>query len=298
MHRQEGDWEPSGAATVSSSLMEFTIPGLDNGMVYRVRLLAMNSQGDGKRAVATQAPGFKPEQLGENDPMLAPDDMQITVTWTGLGDDDWGSGPADSTGYVVDWGMHRQEGDWEPSGADTIRYADGLMPQMSHRIDGLKNGTLYRVRVLAINIVGEGMRRVKTATPMLPVHTVMADAATGVGAGALVVSWEGHPASTDVNLRVQYQRKTEDDPDPSLWGVNGDPVNNYRPSGHFHVSRCATEGNELMFGHLDHCHNADGMPYGDHFLEPGQAYFVRLEWRRSDDTREATNHDDGTTQGT
>ena len=148
-------------ATVAGEVRSHRIGSLANGTTYYVRVRAINDVGAGpwptQPASATPAtlPGA-PTGLA-----LLVEDRSLQASWNPPGDD----GGETITGYRLQW----RPGNDQFTDSDPTATVAGEV--RSHRIGSLANGTIYYVRVRAINDVGAGPwpTQPASATPaMLP----------------------------------------------------------------------------------------------------------------------------------
>ncbi len=203
-----------------------TITGLDNGTEYLVWVAAVNTVGAGEYAEASATPKSAPTAVqcpaeaaiahlpapynGCSVPLhLAPDDMQILVSWGEPAD----NGGADITGFEV---QYRTSGNWLPWNDNDRKYHIGL----GALITDLDNGRRYQVRVRAVNADGrEGPWAQGSAVPNTPprVPSEPPNVVPTGGDKQIVVTWRepydvGHPALS--GYRIQYR---EDDGTDSVW---------------------------------------------------------------------------------
>ena len=131
----------------------YELTGLDFERTYSVRVSAVNSEGEGAAAADAGHPGNPPGPPMQ--PRLFSEDTKLTITWR----QNWARWhtlsryPNRATHFLVEWKSGSQDYSTsrqarleanQPSGhriydRDTTRY--------SHTIEGLANGTSYRVRI-------------------------------------------------------------------------------------------------------------------------------------------------------
>ena len=120
----------------------------------------------------------------------APGDGQLVVTWTAP------SGTV--TGYDVEYKVSTASSWTDASHAGT---------GTSQTITSLNNGTLYNVRVRAVNSNGDGPWATTTGTPTAPATGPSAPTslAVGTGDGQLVVTWAAPALGTVTGYDVEYK---------------------------------------------------------------------------------------------
>jgi hypothetical protein len=137
-----GDWGTQ--LLVNGDETNRSIAGLAPGSAWEFRVRARNSVGVGAWSppvgATVDAAGVAPGQVGGV--AVEPDDGALTVTW--LEPDDGGS-------PVLAYAVQRRldGGTWGP-------ITNVASEQLVHRYDGLVNGSVYGVRVRAVNAVGPG----------------------------------------------------------------------------------------------------------------------------------------------
>ena len=134
------------AVTRSGTMTTQVISGLTNGSEYDVRVRAVNSAGNSLWATDSGTPAAPVTVPGAPTiDSVTSGDSTLTVNWSPPASD----GGSAITGYRVEWKLHTTS--WtEASGTDLGATA------RSHQITGLTNGTLYDVRVHAVNSAGNG----------------------------------------------------------------------------------------------------------------------------------------------
>ena len=187
-------------AQVGAGAVEFEVTGLVNGTEYLVRVVALNTVGNGAPSqeaslIPATVPGA-PADLG-----VARGVRSVTVSWGAPAD-----GGSAITGFRVQW--RADDGDFEDSDAQASVGGASL----SRRITGLVNGTEYFVRVVAVNGVGEGpWSSVASSTP-----AVLPGPPQGVAVkpadGSITATWQA-PASTGgspiTGYKVQWRAEGE-----------------------------------------------------------------------------------------
>ena len=133
---------PSGAWTTFgdgvSTTTSTTITGLTNGTAYDLRISAINASGSGAASsVVTSTPGVAPG--APTNLSLVAGSGQLTATW--IAPVELGGAPISD--YAVEYRF-------PPSGPWTV-LSDGSSTATSATIMGLANGSVYEVRVRAVN---------------------------------------------------------------------------------------------------------------------------------------------------
>ncbi|MXW18572.1 MAG: hypothetical protein F4123_04665 [Gemmatimonadetes bacterium] len=169
----------------------YTIPGLTNGTLYMIRVIATNDVGDGEPSdVANGMPLTTPGKV--TGLTVTAGDGGLGLTWTR---------PSLAFGYRVQW----KSGGQTFSNADTDNRED-VLPEgdsTSHTITGLTNGTEYTVRVIATNAVADGPPSDEaTGTPVSSDATLMALALATGGAAQVSLSPAFHADSTAYRVVV------------------------------------------------------------------------------------------------
>ena len=134
------DFSDSSSESVDGSHSDLLITGLTPLTTYYVRVAASTVSGEGPPSAAlTAQPLSRPGAPAITS--VSPDDGQLTVIWTAPADG------ASVTGYRVHWRSGEEE-----FGADNRQ---ATTTDTTHTIMGLTNGTLYEVRVIAYNGIGD-----------------------------------------------------------------------------------------------------------------------------------------------
>ena len=183
------DWMPHSHSSTDTTT---TITGLNNGIVYEVRVQASSSKGDSgwspsQSARPAQLPGF------ERAPALTASDRQIVVQW---------NEPADSGSPVSDYDVQYRactatdsdRSDLTCDPADKATW--GSWRSHSHTgtaqlatITGLTNGTVYQVQVRATNSNGAGPWSIAGNAKPISVPARPNTPAVEAGNELLVVTW-------------------------------------------------------------------------------------------------------------
>ena len=212
-----GAWTDRTGETVSDTATAATVTGLTNGTAYQVQVRASNSVGDG--AWSTAAVGTPAVVPGApTAPTLTARNQSLDVSWSAPSDD----GGAAVTGYKLQHCDTAAVGascddttgtTWSTASSFTAATTSGT-------ITGLTNGNSHKVRVRAVNSVGDGAWSASaSATPTPEKPGVPAAPVLTVQDHSLGVAWSA-PASngaaiTDYN--VQYRKQNSDDTWPVSW---------------------------------------------------------------------------------
>ena len=190
------------AVTRSGTMTTQVISGLTNGSEYDVRVRAVNSAGNSLWATDSATPAAPVTVPGAPTmDSVTSGDSTLTVNWSPPASD----GGSAITGYRVEWKLHTTS--WtEASGTDLGATA------RSHQITGLTNGTLYDVRVHAVNSEGGGPWDTDLGTPEAAATVTVPGAPTigsvTSGDGTLTLNWSA-PANTGgaqiTSYDVEYQ---------------------------------------------------------------------------------------------
>lgn len=182
----------TGAVVQLSGGAPFTrvISNLVKGQFYFVRVKARNSQGYGQYQISS------PPSLNPYTTPSAPTKVtmgltastMLTVQWH-VPDDDGGDA---ITGYIVQWDI---SAGFDSLGADATKLRLNDVTQRSYTITLLTPGTVYYVRVFAVNSGGAGTAQTTTPASLVPANTrpgkphTLQVAATA-NAGELRVTWQ------------------------------------------------------------------------------------------------------------
>lgn len=149
--------------SLSTTSLSITISNLINGEKYNVQALAFNGSyasgerlSDGDTEVVQCIPGTVPG---------APVDLTATVSTSenimagqiGL---EWTAPATDSNYPILNYKLYIS--------TDNIAFTSSLLDasDVSHLIENLQNGTLYYIKLSAINLVGESLKSLVQATPL------------------------------------------------------------------------------------------------------------------------------------
>ena len=168
--------ETAVAADVRSHRLE----GLTNGTAYDLRIAATNAAGPGIGASA--GPVMPGGPGAPTDVRVSPGDGFLALSWATPSFD--GGSPV--TGYVIGYKESSADDDaW----SETAVAANVLL----HRLEGLTNGTVYDLRVAAVNTAGTGTWATLTGIPRT-VPDAPQDLTATPGDGSLALAWAA-PAS-------------------------------------------------------------------------------------------------------
>ena len=199
-----------------SAISPQEISNLQNGTLYTVRVLAENARGkSGTSNTDTGTPMTKPQP--PTDVSIAGfGDESLTVSWTAPTGIE-GTGGSPITGFKIQWKLN-SEAVWNTSTYTEVDDADGQSP---YTIEGvLTNGTMYDVRVLAVN-GNENLddntsdpSEAATGTPSRKPHKPTGVDITDHGDGWLEVTWNAvtgtDTGGSDIkNYIVQWKSGTD-----------------------------------------------------------------------------------------
>ena len=149
----DATWGSWRARSHSGTGKIVTITGLVNGTAYEVQVRARNANGVGPWSTAGEAtPVSVPAR--PSTPTVEPGNAKLVVTWTA---------PSDNGSAITAYHVEHCTGtcaadssEWTANRA--VVDTPAAMPATRHEISGLSNDppTLYRVRVRAVNAIGEG----------------------------------------------------------------------------------------------------------------------------------------------
>ena len=200
------------AANAGSNTLKTTIPDLDNGELYDVRVRAFNS------ATVPNEDDYKWGKDGGT-PRTIPAEPALTVTagntvlevsW-----DEPDDGGDDITGHVVQYKKNTDD-TWDTSNATIDESTDTLTEITSYKttISNLDNGETYLVRVRAVNsVVLDDEKDYKWGTGSGKPITIPAEPEVSVtpGNAQLEVNWNKPDAGGDTitGFVVQYMKDTD-----------------------------------------------------------------------------------------
>ena len=179
----------------------YTIQGLTNGETYDVRVRAVNQDGAGDPSTSVtvtisgdliSVPGSPAIRF------ITPGDGELTVNWSAPSN----TGGSAITSYRVQWKSGAQEFN------ETDRQAV-VTSGLAYTIDGLANGALYTVRVIAVNDIGPG----DPSSELTAEPTDITFPSISIGPAAVRVT-EGEPAAFTLT------RENDDSASPLTLTVN------------------------------------------------------------------------------
>lgn len=153
--------------SAASTTSPIVITGLTNGTAYNVKLLAVNSAGDGTASAGASATPFAPITVPGAPTMgsVTAGNAQLSVAFTDPASD----GGASITDYKYS----------TDNGSTWTSAVSRVSPIV---ITGLTNGTAYTVKLLAVNSVGDGTASAGVSgTPSLPQSS---NSGSGSGSGS------------------------------------------------------------------------------------------------------------------
>ena len=216
-------WKPDGeeydeqSRQHTSATSPHRITSLLNGTEYTVRVLAENARGKSDTSnQPTGTPMTKPQP--PTDVSIAGfGNKSLTVAWTAPTGIE-GTGGSPITGFKIQWKLN-SEADWDTNTYTEIDDDDGQSPYTIEEV--LTNGTMYDVRVLAVNDndnVDDNTSDpsdAATGTPSRKPHKPTGVDITDYGDGWLEVTWtpltpEATGGSPIKNYIVQWKKGTDD----------------------------------------------------------------------------------------
>lgn len=209
--RQGRAWTP--IATVGPNVTTYTVPGLQDGLSYQFRVIALNRVGSSTPAAAQTTPT---ETVPDPPTTVAGTrgNTQVDLTWT----------PANYTGGqpVTSYSVQYQigNGSWQTGGTTPDATA-------AFTVTGLTNGTAYRFRVAATNSIGTSDFSAPSSA-VTPATTPGAPTglAGTVGNQQIALTWSA-PASTGGDSITDYVVQYK--PSSSLdWSTFNDGVGTTR----------------------------------------------------------------------
>ena len=216
-------WKPDGeeydeqSRQHTSATSPHRITSLLNGTEYTVHVLAENARGKSDTSnQPTGTPMTKPQP--PTDVSIAGfGNKSLTVAWTAPTGIE-GTGGSPITGFKIQWKLN-SEADWDTNTYTEIDDDDGQSPYTIEEV--LTNGTMYDVRVLAVNDndnVDDNTSDpsdAATGTPSRKPHKPTGVDITDYGDGWLEVTWtpltpEATGGSPIKNYIVQWKKGTDD----------------------------------------------------------------------------------------
>lgn len=202
-----GQYVPDTVRSVCSTCYETTYTGLGDLASYRVALYARNEAGNSATVATPYATTNPPPPLRPSEPRnvtAADGDQQAAVTWD----------PPESDGGTPITDYNARAYEVTAAGNERLVASDGCddCTQTSHTFTGLTNGTLYRFRVTADNLIGEGPAGTSNdVTPSGPPFTP-GDVQAAPGDQAATVTWTaaGDNGAAIDGYRVDAYRADDD----------------------------------------------------------------------------------------
>ncbi|KAL9950689.1 hypothetical protein ACROYT_G043228 [Oculina patagonica] len=187
--------EPAGPPTVftinSESIRTKVVIGLDKYTQYEFQVLAINSNGDGRKSTV------KVERTKEDVPSKAPQNFNATATSSTSITASWQLPPADSqNGIIKGFRLFYKKKD--AVGTPTKFVINGV-GSLTKVVTKLEKYTLYDFQVLAFTSVGDGpnssvlVERTKEDVPSLPPSKLSLTVETST---SILVSWQSPPENS------------------------------------------------------------------------------------------------------
>jgi hypothetical protein len=190
------EYTPSGgsAVTVTAASSPYTLPSLTNGTSYSIRVAANNAVGRGSYTTAiTRTPATVPASVVNVTVTSGTASGRLALSWTAPSS----NGGSAVTSYTIEY---------TPSGGSAVTVNTGSAAT-SYNLDGLTNGTLYGVRVRAVNSVGSGGYSDSFSGTPATVPGSPTSLAGTVGNGSVALSWTAptsNGGSAITNYTVEY----------------------------------------------------------------------------------------------
>jgi titin len=185
---------PARECTWSTGALSCTINELANGRTYNVTVTASNSFGESQPSSAlTVTPKTIPD--APTALSITSGAAQLALSWSAPTFD----GGSPITGYKIE----RATGD---SATWTVVTANTGSTTTTSTVTGLTNGTVYRIRITAINLVGESVpSEIATGTPRGAASAPLAPTGNGNNASAFITwSAPANNGSPITDYEVQY----------------------------------------------------------------------------------------------
>lgn len=168
-------WTTASGA-VKPSATSYTISGLKNGTSYYVRVIAGNPVGSSPASARVSATP-RTVQSAPRSAKVTPGNATITVRWAAPSS----SGGATRTAYIVQYSTNGTT--WKTASSKVKPSAT------SYAITGLKNGTRYYVRVIAVNAAGQSAPSTRVSTTPRTVPSKPRVTAAATATGRVTISW-------------------------------------------------------------------------------------------------------------
>ena len=188
----ELEWETADRTSDPAALTH-QLSGLENGLVYQVRVAAVNSAGPGPWTTGDGTPNafYRPPDPPRN-LALAAGDRSITATWN----TPTHNGNGRITAYLVEY-RRQGQAEWRP-----VTGRPATSTTRRQEISGLRNFTMYDVRVRARNQYGDG-RWAEGSGSTWNTPTQVTNLVASSENGALRISWG--PPERDGGLPTTYE---------------------------------------------------------------------------------------------
>ena len=189
-----------------STALTYKISGLTNGIGHSFRIAAVNELGAGGwSATATATPRWSPASpiglAAQAAPATGLDRGEVELSWTAPSLD----GGSAITDYVIERST---------DGATWTTVSDDVSTATNFTVGGLTDGTPYRFRVAARNVVGVGswsatIQATPRWTPTVPSVTVEVAPADGVGSGEVKLTWDAPSSNGSAITDYVIERSTD-----------------------------------------------------------------------------------------
>ena len=163
-----------GGITASGASSPITVTGLTNGVEYTFTVIATNAAGNSDLSEASNSVTPATTPNAPTAVSATAGNAQISLTWSAPAFD----GGSAITDYVIEYKLSTD--------AEWSIFADGVSTATNTTVTGLTNGSLYELRVSAVNAVGQGS----------PSNTASATPVTTPGFPTSVVAVRGNTEAT------------------------------------------------------------------------------------------------------
>jgi len=173
------------AVSPVQTISPIVITGLTNGTSYNVQLKAVNAMGDGLATTNTAAtPGTTPDAPTITG--VTPGNGQLSVAFTA---------PASNGGYVITNYQYSTDNGTSFTAVSPVQTTSPIV------ITGLTNGTLYTVKLKAVNSIGAGTASASsTGTPVLTNDLCSGAIPLTIGAAATAGTLSGATTTSGVTF--------------------------------------------------------------------------------------------------
>ena len=192
------EFHSSREKEIDGQTLTYTIPNLDNGTGYTVRVIAQNLNGNSDPATGSGTPSRRPDAPAITD--VTHGDGSLTVEWN---EPDNGGASIDK--YVVQW---KKETETSFAPADSADVTTGT----SYTIQTLENGETYDMRVVAHNTNGNSLPDDEKGTPSTTPDPPESLTVSPTAIRELTVTWTapGDDGGDDISgYRVEWKVNTE-----------------------------------------------------------------------------------------